>query len=395
MASQRIPTPFSSPSLLPLFNSFPFLLFLLLTTTPSTTSAQQTGSTPGCPPNDNTIYSPFVPVSQSTYFRYTNETNNGCWWWAGCVFGEADPARNQQFASVALIMGLIPLTIKDIAWPERRLVDITRLLPGWLDVFVRAMGIVPSLTPTTTTKATTTTRERGRGEKEGKKAFASSRTYGWAMRQTRGALACLVVVAAAGLALGYVALALVETFSKRSSLGCPYPIFVLTWHLLAIVPAAVMTWLGKDEVEAMSPDVGSLQLDVEGDSREGLGVVNMDSRGALPTSSSSDGVSSSREDPKRVQIRSSTLSHRARAGRETAFSVGPHEEFSPIPGRGMNWLIQLCWAIYYIAGTLVYTSIMAVTVIELFVWVVVSVEVAAASKMLAFFLCILHEKRER
>ena len=47
---------------------------------------------------------------------------------------------------------------------------------------------------------------------------------------------------------------------------------------------------------------------------------------------------------------------------------------------------------YYTAGTLIYASIMAVTVIELTVWVLVSVAVAAAYKLLAFFLCMYHEK---
>lgn len=57
------------------------------------------------------------------------------------------------------------------------------------------------------------------------------------------------------------------------------------------------------------------------------------------------------------------------------------------------WLVQLVWNVYYVAGTLVYTSIMAVTVIELFVWVMTSVAVTAASKLLGFFLCMAAEKR--
>lgn len=71
----------------------------------------------------------------------------------------------------------------------------------------------------------------------------------------------------------------------------------------------------------------------------------------------------------------------------------PLEDTSPVQGRGKLWLVQLMWAIYYVAGTLVYTSIMAVTVIELFLWVVVSIAVTAASKILAFFLCMAVEKR--
>jgi hypothetical protein len=56
-------------------------------------------------------------------------------------------------------------------------------------------------------------------------------------------------------------------------------------------------------------------------------------------------------------------------------------------------LVQFMWAIYGIAGTLIYTSIMAVAVIELFVWVMLSVAVAAFSKCLGFFLCALVEKQ--
>ena len=47
----------------------------------------------------------------------------------------------------------------------------------------------------------------------------------------------------------------------------------------------------------------------------------------------------------------------------------------------------------YIAGTLVYSSIMAVTVIELFAWVAVSCATTAVSKLLAFLLCMALEKR--
>lgn len=55
------------------------------------------------------------------------------------------------------------------------------------------------------------------------------------------------------------------------------------------------------------------------------------------------------------------------------------------------WLAQLLWAIYYIIGTLVYTSISTVTAIELFVWVVVSITTTAMSRLLAFALCMRYE----
>jgi len=66
---------------------------------------------------------------------------------------------------------------------------------------------------------------------------------------------------------------------------------------------------------------------------------------------------------------------------------------SAIQGGGDPWLIQLIWRIYYTAGTLVYTSIMAVTVIELFVWVCVSVGAAISMRLLAFCLCMCYEDK--
>lgn len=52
-----------------------------------------------------------------------------------------------------------------------------------------------------------------------------------------------------------------------------------------------------------------------------------------------------------------------------------------------KWWIQLIWAVYYAAGTLVFSSIMAVTVIELVVWVIISCYTVAASRLLALRLC--------
>ena len=52
-----------------------------------------------------------------------------------------------------------------------------------------------------------------------------------------------------------------------------------------------------------------------------------------------------------------------------------------------EWWIQFIWAVYYAAGTLVFSSIMAVTVIELVVWVILSCYTVAASWFLAFRLC--------
>ena len=69
------------------------------------------------------------------------------------------------------------------------------------------------------------------------------------------------------------------------------------------------------------------------------------------------------------------------------------EETSAVQGGDEIWLVQLIWAVYYIAGTLVYTSVMAVTVVELAVWVALSAAFTASCKLLAFFLCLLIERR--
>ena len=60
---------------------------------------------------------------------------------------------------------------------------------------------------------------------------------------------------------------------------------------------------------------------------------------------------------------------------------------STVQGGKEKWWIQFIWAVYYAAGTLVYSSIMTVTVIELVVWVILSCYTVAASRFLATRLC--------
>lgn len=54
-------------------------------------------------------------------------------------------------------------------------------------------------------------------------------------------LRMLVALSTVGLANAYCVLANVEICSKRSCLGCVYPIFVVSWHLAALLPAAIHT----------------------------------------------------------------------------------------------------------------------------------------------------------
>ena len=181
----------------------------------------------GCPPAADTVYSPFTRASQSEYFAYTNSTNNACWWWAICVLSSADAARNQRFSATALVMGLVPLTLKDVAWPERRVVLISRPLPRHIETIIRALGIVPSIYTS--------------AEKTDQVTFSSMWLYRWTQRLSQLQMTLLLAINTLVLAIAYAALAIMEVYSKRSSLGCTYPVFILTWYLIAVFPAAVDT----------------------------------------------------------------------------------------------------------------------------------------------------------
>lgn len=52
------------------------------------------------------------------------------------LFETAGETRKQKLAANALIMGLIPLTLRDISWPERRVVHLTQALPRTAEILV-------------------------------------------------------------------------------------------------------------------------------------------------------------------------------------------------------------------------------------------------------------------
>jgi hypothetical protein len=58
---------------------------------------------------------------------------------------------------------------------------------------------------------------------------------------------------------------------------------------------------------------------------------------------------------------------------------------SAVQGAEEDWPVQMAWGVYYIAGTLIDTSIMAVTVVELCVWVLLTFAVTGCSKVLTAF----------
>ncbi|KAH8750268.1 hypothetical protein F5882DRAFT_386496 [Hyaloscypha sp. PMI_1271] len=262
-------------------------------------------------------------------------------------------------------MGLVPLTLKDIAWPKRRVVSISRQVPRLLEVFVRALGIVPSIDTFSPEKH----------------AICSTTLYGWTLKLTHKRLILVLALSAFSLILSYGILAVTEVYSKRSSLGCPYPIFVLTWNLLAIFPAALETAFRRPARIKPTREVVS----------QPNGADDIEQNKELPDEATeypfiSTGTSQSAGDIRHRHVAEIKQLDSAPAVQKR---LGiPLEDTSPIQGRGKPWLVQLVRAVYYIAGTLVYSSIMAVTVAELTVWVITSITVTAAGKFLAFFLCI-------
>ncbi|KMU85250.1 hypothetical protein CIHG_03034 [Coccidioides immitis H538.4] len=196
-----------------------------------------------CPHPDDIVYSPFTPWFN---FYSGGKRSSFCWKAAICTLEPADEARKQQFGATALVMGLLPLTLRDIAWPERRIVLVSAPLPRLAAVVVRGLGLEPTV--------------------------------------------------------------------KRE----------------------MMTW-GEDDVHRWM-----------------------------------------------TWVRGSWFAGFARQSK-SAMRMLLARWWSCIQ-RAARW--ALSWAIYYTAGTLIYTSIMAVTVLELFVWVAIQLCVTAASKLLALYICI-------
>ncbi|KAJ6178674.1 hypothetical protein N7519_009135 [Penicillium mononematosum] len=201
--------------------TFSFPLYLLLPLLVAVTSAQST-----CPDGEEIIYSPFRPWFS---FDYGPEPGD-CWKAAICLLGQADPARNQQFAATALVMGLLPMVFRDIAWPERRVVLVSSPLPTLAEVVVRALGLEPVV-------------------KGGSIAGAALRSRYHAM--------VLMFVSLFALLASYAGLALVEIYSKRTALGCVYPIIALTWCLVGVIPAMIHVLFEELSAERSEKGLGT------------------------------------------------------------------------------------------------------------------------------------------
>jgi hypothetical protein len=280
------------------------------------------------------VYSPFQPYwNFDVPYRARYDVSN-CWIVADCVFEAAGESRKQQFSAAALVMGLIPPTIKDIAWPERRVVYVTNQLHGAIEMIVLALGLVPQVT-----RDAAQTRQRGRQD-------AMVANWGW--KQGPWQIKVLIGVFTGALIMCYGGLAAMEVFSKRSALGCVVPAFIVTWHIVALVPAGIHLLFSRRRFATKDASSGSAQVHAD----------------------------------------------RVRNGGNSALGNegdGEKKVASAVQGASEYWPVQMAWAIYYIAGTLVFTSIMAVTVPELTVWVLLGLVTAGCSKILAFLLCLVCE----
>ena len=176
-----------------------------------------------------------------------------------------------------------------------------------------------------------------------------------------------------------------EIYSKRSSLGCPAPIFIAVWHILALLPGAIHSFFAsllRQSYERKQPHAA--------DSAQSVSA--RDSTLSTLIRESSRIVFSQRPKPPARSLaidandENDEDEHAEPTGREREKKIA-----SAIQGANLAWPVQMAWAIYYIAGTLVFTSIMAVTVPELVVWVLLGLGTAGCSKVLALFLCLSFE----
>jgi hypothetical protein len=306
------------------------------------------------------IYSPFTPYFHFPQFR---DNVQHCWIATDCLFENAGESRKQQFAATALVMGLIPFTIKDIAWPERRLMYVTKRLHWSLEILVLALGLVPM-----ETRHQKTTRRKGC---EG----TTLASYGWTMH--RHTLKLWIWMCVVAVSVGYAALALMEVFSKRSALGCPYPFSIATWHVVALIPAAVHSLFASLRRRRYQTE---LIRRVTLQSRQDQHDILLEDVSGTPSNQ-----------------RSKRFHHTLRSNGEEGDDIDERNDrdrklASAVQGADEEWPVQMAWGVYYITGTLVFTSIMAVTVIELAVWVVLGLATTACSKILAFSICLVFEE---
>ena len=329
-------------------NLSPVRLWLLLLST-IISSATALTIADVCPPSS--IYTPFkkwpasILLVSATPSDPAPTENTACWYWAECVQDQAPEVRKQQFAATSLVMGLVPLILKDISWPERRNAPIKSPLNVFAEVLVKALGLIPVL------------------KNDVKQASLPHPLSKWNVGRASLPLLALSVLVA------YGALVVMEFFSKRSSLGCPYPLFVCTWYVVALLPASIGTLTSKWFPTGRTTNCGSM---ASGETSYWCRIV---------LTPYNDVETFALRRPK-FNFQRHTYEMTSLSGEEPGLIVSADAD-----GGEQKWWIRFIWSIYYAAGTLVYSSIMAVTVVELVVWVILSCLTVAASKMLAFRLC--------
>src|SRR5215471_18939077 len=95
-----------------------------------------------CPPQQELFYSPFKAYFSPPFTPYFTNDTYYCWHYASCFFSVSTEPAKQQFAATALVMGFIPLTLKDFPWKREDPVFVLKESSWWLDILVRALGAV-------------------------------------------------------------------------------------------------------------------------------------------------------------------------------------------------------------------------------------------------------------
>lgn len=114
-------------------------------------------------------------------------------------------------------MGLIPLILKDVPWPERQIVHISERLPWLTKVLVLALELMPLPAGKAAKLGTRQRNEDSNGLTR----------YVWSMHKSLKHLS--IVVLDTGPNISYTGLAFNENYSKRSALNCVFLLFIAAW----------------------------------------------------------------------------------------------------------------------------------------------------------------------
>jgi hypothetical protein len=252
-------------------------------------------------------------------------------------------------------MGLIPRTLKDTAWPKRRIVHITKPLPWFCEVLVLALGLVPSREEDSTVLST-----RQRSEESNGLAKRA-----WRLR--RSTFKNVIAVLTVTMVACYTGLVFNKVYSKRSALGCVAPLFIAAWYVVSLLPSVIHSFFASRR----------------------RARVDKTKRSNARRNGPYDGQSIllQQHGPATLSI---AAQHGTLVGTTRSATI-----ISAIQGADEEWPVQMDWDIYYIAGTLVFTSIMAVTVIDLVDWVALCFALTGCSEVLAFFICLSFESTGR